>query len=172
MLCRVECYIKFGWDHLFVDPDKGLNSQRKPSNLASEKMELDSLNLLESVPKRGDLLWAKSLIDIPQISFSKFSVERKVPRKKVNYLEDFRAHMSLQEGNSKESTEELYMQTEYTGTLDKAYRFLHDGHVQGLKCHPIPHLEDIVCIVSRVIALVKKFFLPYYHSCMQVILLS
>ena len=49
-ICRVECYIKFGWDHLLIDPDKDLNSQRKLSNLASEKMELDSVKLLESLP--------------------------------------------------------------------------------------------------------------------------
>jgi len=48
-VCRVECYIKFGWDHLLVDPDKGLNSQRKLSNLASEKMELDSVRSKHTV---------------------------------------------------------------------------------------------------------------------------
>ena len=178
-ICTVECYIKFGWDHLLVDPDKGLNScQRKLSNLASEKMELDSVGLLESLPKPDDPLWTKSLRYIPQISFGailNFSVERKVSRKKVNYLEnlaDFRAHMSLQKDNSKESTEELYMQTEYTRMLDKAYRFSHDGHVQDLKCHPMSHLEDTVCVVATVLASMKKVFLSCYHSCMQVILLD
>ena len=70
------------------DPDKGFNSQRKLSNLASEKMELDSVRLLKSLPKPDDPLWMKNLIDIPQISFGgifNFSAERKVPRKKINY---------------------------------------------------------------------------------------
>ena len=68
--------------------------------------------------------------------------------------------MSLQEDNSKESTEELYRQTEYTRMLDKAYRFFHDGHMQVLKCHPMSHLEDMVCVVARMLASMKKVF---YH---------
>ncbi|XP_065913758.1 uncharacterized protein [Dysidea avara] len=171
-LCRVECYIKFGWDHLLVDPDKGLNTRKKLLNMAGERMESEPsglsqlTTLLESLPNTTDSQWTESLVDIPQISFNaifKFSVERKVPRKKVNYLEnlaDFRAHMSLQEDSSKESAEELYMEAEYTRTLDKAYRFFHDGHVQDLKFHPMPHLENGVCVVSRVLASMKKVF---YH---------
>ena len=80
ILCRVECCIKFGWNHLLVDPDKDVNSQRKLSNLACEKMELKSVRLLKSLLKLDDPLWTKSLIDVPQISFDetfKFSVERK-----------------------------------------------------------------------------------------------
>lgn len=106
-----------------------MNSRRKLSDLANEQMELNSVKLLKSLPKPDDSLWTKSLIDVPQISFGtifNFSVERKISRKKVSYLEslaDFRAHMSLQEDVSKESAEELYMQTEYTRTLDKSYRF-------------------------------------------------
>jgi len=129
-------------------------------------MELDSVRLLKSLPKPDDPLWMKSLIDIPQISFGaifKFSVERKVPRKKINYLEDlvgFRAHMSWQEDSSKESTRELCMQTEYTRMLDKAYRFFHEGYVQDLKCHLRSHMEDMVCVVARVLASMKKVF---YH---------
>ena len=171
-LCRVECYIKFGWDHLLVDPDKGLNTRKKLLNMAGERMESEPsgssqlMTLLESLPNTTDPQWTESLVDIPQISFNaifKFSVERKVPRKKVNYLEnlaDFRAHMSLQEDSRKESAEELYMEAEYTRTLDKAYRFFHDGHVQDLKFHPMPHLENGVCAVSRVLASMKKVF---YH---------
>ena len=129
-------------------------------------MELNSVKLLKSLPKPDDSLWTKSLIDVPQISFGtifNFSVERKISRKKVSYLEslaDFRAHMSLQEDVSKESAEELYMQTEYTRTLDKSYRFFRDGHVQDLKFHPMSHLEDMVCVISRVLASMKKIF---YH---------
>ena len=66
--------------------------------------------------------------------------------------------MSLQEDSSKESTKELYMQTECTKMLDKAYRFFHDGHVQDLKCHPLCVVW--VLYVARVLASMKKIF---YH---------
>ena len=50
-------------------PDKGFNNQRKLSNLASEKMELDSVRLLKSLPKPDDPLWMKNLIDIIRCNF-------------------------------------------------------------------------------------------------------
>ena len=162
IVCRVECYIRFGWDHLLIDPDRGLNSQKKLAILAGEKSELDSFELLQSLPKSSDPLWTKSLINIPEITFStiyKFCVERKVPRKKVSHLEDLadiRAQMSLQKGNTKESVEDLYVQTEYTRTLDKGYRFFQDSYVQNIKCHPMPHKPDFVCVASTVLPSMKK----------------
>ena len=162
ILCRVECYIRFGWDHLLVDPDRGLNSQKKLANLVGEKLELDSFELLQSLPRPSDQLWTKSLIGLPKITFStiyKFTVERKVPQKKVSYLEDLadiRAQMSVNKDTTKESVKDLYMQTEYTRTLDKGYRFFQDGHVQDVKCHPLPHKPNFVYVASTVLPSMKK----------------
>ena len=34
----------------------------------------------------------------------------------------------------------------YTRTLDKAYYFFQDGHVQNVRYHPMPTQPDFVCI--------------------------
>ena len=99
---------------------------------------------------------------LPKITFStiyKFSVERKVLRKKVSCMEnlaDVRAEMSVQKGNIQQSVEDKYVQTEYTRTLDKGYRFFKDGHVQDLKCHPMPHMSDFDCVASTVLPSMKR----------------
>ena len=84
----------------------------KLANLAGEKLELDSLELLQSLPKPSDPLWTKSLICIPEIITSFLLKEKKVSR--LEDLVDIRAQMSLQKGNTKESVEDPYVQTEYT----------------------------------------------------------
>lgn len=34
---RVEFYIRYGWDHLLVDPDRGVNVQKKLTNVAAQQ---------------------------------------------------------------------------------------------------------------------------------------
>ena len=80
----VECYIKYGWDHLLVDPDGGVNSRKKLAFLANKQ---NSLFLLQSLPRSDDPLWTKSLIQMAKVTYSKFLVDCKVSRKKVNQLE-------------------------------------------------------------------------------------
>ena len=46
--------------------------------------------------------------------------------------------------------------TEYTRTLDKAYQFFHDGHIQDVKFHPVTHLEDFICIAAKVVPSLRK----------------
>jgi len=40
---------------------------------------------------------------------------------------------------------------EYTTTLDKAYCFFQDGHVQKIKYHPLPTVLDHVCVTTVVL---------------------
>ena len=48
------------------------------------------------------------------------------------------------------------MPTEYTRTLDKAYRFFQDGHIQDVKFHPMKNMEDFVCIAAKVLPSMRK----------------
>ena len=45
------------------------------------------------------------------------------------------------------------MSIEYTRTLDKAYHFFQDGHVQNVKYHPLP-------ILLTIYAFLQLFYLP------------
>jgi len=125
----VECYISFGWDDLLVDPDRGWNTCNKLLNLAAANSQSESVRLLQSLPEPNDPLWTKSLVCSPQITFStifKFLVQRKVYIKKVSHLEslpDIRARKSLQKKGDEVPPEDVCMNTEYTRTLDKAYKF-------------------------------------------------
>jgi len=59
-LCfRVECYFKFGWDEHLIDPDNGVNLQRK---LLAEEPNSSHQHLLESVPKASVNYIAGSMI--------------------------------------------------------------------------------------------------------------
>ena len=40
---------------------------------------------------------------------------------------------------------------EYNRTLDKAYWFFQDGHVQNIKYHPLPTVPDHVCVTTVVL---------------------
>ena len=56
---RVMCYIKYGWDELLVDPDKGKNCRQKlakthyPSSVG--------VRLFQSVPNVQDAQWTNKL---------------------------------------------------------------------------------------------------------------
>ena len=45
---------------------------------------------------------------------------------------------------------------EYTRTLDKAYRFFQDGHVQNIKYHPLPNIAVHICISAVVLPSMQK----------------
>ena len=44
----------------------------------------------------------------------------------------------------------------YTRTLDKAYRFFRDVHVQIVRYHPMPSHPDFICIGASVLPSMKK----------------
>ena len=50
----------------------------------------------------------------------------------------------------------IYVPVEYTRTLDKAYRFYKDGHVQNIKYHPMSSVSDYVCIKATVLPSMRK----------------
>ena len=169
---RVEFYIRYGWDHLLVDPDQGVNVQKKLTNVAAQQPGSLSYTIFQSLPKPGDPLWTKQLVQqLPMITFStiyKFLVDRKIVLSKVSYLEsiaDERAEKSMQndvEDDGVLSCEENSgIPTEYTRTLDKAYPFFKDGHIQDIKFHPMPHLRDFICIIAKVLPSMRK------TGCMQ-----
>jgi len=49
-----------------------------------------------------------------------------------------------------------YESVEYTRTLDKAYRFYKDGHVQNLRYHPWINQSDIIGIKVTVLPYMRK----------------
>ena len=76
---------------------------------------------------------------------------------KVSYLEsvaDVRAEKYSQNDTEDESislSEEKSnssVATEYTRTLDKAYRYFQDGNIQDVKYHPMPNPSDFVCVFT------------------------
>ena len=83
------CYIKYGWDQYLVDPDRGVNCQRKlMSTLPPQSL---SYELLRSLPDYDDSQWTSQLHKLPKVTFSTIYchlVDRKVHLKKVSYLED------------------------------------------------------------------------------------
>lgn len=58
--------------------------------------------------------------------------------------------------NHRKSSGDAYDSVGYTRTLDKAYRFFQDGHVQDIKYHPMPSQHDYVCIVASVLPSMKE----------------
>ena len=87
-VCRVQCYIEYGWDQYLVDPDKGANSRRKLA--AVHTSQSLASRLLSSVPAEDDPQWTNRLYKIPKITFSTmydFLVDRKVMLRQVSYPE-------------------------------------------------------------------------------------
>ena len=107
---------------------------------------------------------------MPKITFSTiydFLVDRKILLKRVSYLEsiaDKRAEKIHNQGEQspKDSMPQqsngdgVYVPVEYTRTLEKAYRFYRDGHVQDIKYHPMPDIPDYVCIAAKVLPSMRK----------------
>ena len=48
------------------------------------------------------------------------------------------------------------MPTENTRTLNKAYQFFNDGHIQNVKLYPMPDLNDFICITAKVLPSMRK----------------
>ena len=155
---RVLCYIKFGWDQLLVDPDNGKNCYKKL--VASSTPGSMSMTLFQSVPSPKDKEWTNRLYNVPEITFSTiydYLVDRKLILEKVTCLEsvaDKRAEAV--HNSSKVMSSESSVCIEYTRTLDKAYRFFKDGHVQHVKYHPLPNVAEHICISAHVLPSMKK----------------
>jgi len=152
------CYIKYGWDKLLVDPDNGENCCRK---LASSCIPGSiSATLFQSVPSTEDKEWTSRLYNVPKITFGTiydYLVDRKLAIKKVTCLEsvaDKRAQ-AVYNGEKTISVESSPC-IEYTRTLDKAYRFFQEGHVQHIKYHPLPNIAEHICISAVVLPSMRK----------------
>jgi len=59
----VEFYIKYGWDHFLVDPDRGLNVQKKLTSVAAQQPGSLLYKIYQSMPKPEDKLWTKQLVN-------------------------------------------------------------------------------------------------------------
>ena len=149
---------------LLIDPDDGVNVRNKLQTIAAKhKNPMDEV-LFQSIPKAKDAQWTKDLYKAPKVTFGtiyKFLVDRKVFLKKANYVEKIverRESCSIKEvGNPiKTSPKDDYESIGYTRTLDKAYRFFQDGHVQNIRFHPMPDQLDYVCIGATVLPSMKK----------------
>ena len=51
-------------------------------------------------------------------------------------------------GSLKKSDNDARESKSYTCTLDKAYRFFQDGHVQNIRFHPMPNQPGCICIFN------------------------
>jgi len=51
---------------------------------------------------------------------------------------------------------DMYVPVEYTRTLDKAYRFYKDGHVQEIRYHPMLNVPGYICISAKVLPSMRK----------------
>ena len=98
-----------------------------------------------------------------------FLVDCRVLFKKVSHLEsiaDRRADVVTNQEHEADSSEDeahessndrlLVVPVEYTRTLEKAYYFYKDCHVQKVKYHPMPKQNDHICITANVLPSMKK----------------
>jgi len=176
-LCRVNDYIKYGWDQCLVDPDHGANCRCKLSCLASGNPQYSSPKILDALPDVSDPEWTTRLYKLTFGTIFDFLVDRRVFFRKVSHLEsiaDRRADIlaNEEEGTVVEETNELSndrllgVPVESTRTLEKAYCFYKDGHVQQVKYHPMPKQDDHICITAMVLPSMKK-----NHMCRVVIII-
>ena len=117
--------------------------------------------LFQSVPDAQDIHWTNRVYNIPKITFGTiydYLVDRKVILNKISCLErmaDKRTkavdgHTEVLETNGDG------VPIQYTRTLDKAYRFFQDGHMQNIKYHPLPSVPDHICITTTVLPSMRK----------------
>ena len=149
------CYIKYGWDQYLVDPDRGVNCQKKLMSMLPL-----SYDILRSLPEYDYPQWTSQLYQLPKVTFSTIYhliVDRKVYLKKVSYLEE------IAEKSPDSSNEEVFQMCaeqsvpiEYTRTLSKAYVFFKDGHVQDMKYHLFPQKPGYVCVGATVLPSMRK----------------
>ena len=153
----MKCYIEYGWDQYLTDPDGGINCLQKLTSVHLPGSE--SQRLLQNLPSQGDVQWTKQFDSIPTVTFSTiydFLFSRKVFLKKVRHIENAVDNREESQNCEDTSDESWYESVEYTRTLDKAYRFLKDGHVQDLKYHPWTSQSDIICIKATVLPSMRK----------------
>ena len=159
-LLRVECYIQYGWDQYLVDPDKGMNCRWKLT--AINKPDSEPHCLVQSLPYPSDPLWTKHLQCMPTITFNTiydFLVDCKILLKKVSHIENAmerQEQLSNDEEGSCHDNKSWYESIEYTRTLDKAYRFFKDGHIQAVKYHPWSSQPNVICVTSTVLPSMRK----------------
>ena len=156
-----------------MDPDDGANIQNKLQNINSNNSSED-VALVRTIPDMNDKLWSKEIYKAPKVTFSsifQFLVDRKVLIRKANHVDNViekrdcsdlgiqtQGNVNLDSGcqgnaNSDTCTSESVC---YTRTLDKAYRFFQDGHVQNVRYHPMPSQPGYVCIGASVLPSMKK----------------
>jgi len=162
----VNCYIKHGWDQYLVDPDRGKNCHKKLVSVASKQPDSLSFQLLQAVPPTNDPEWTSQLHKLPKVTYStiyNFLVDRKVPLKKVSYLESVADENAVASEDSdaskdvkKPNENDSYEAIEYTRTFNKGYRFFRDGHVQEIKYHPMPRKVNYACVRSSVLPSMRK----------------
>ena len=70
--------------------------------------------------------------------------------------QEHEADSSEDEAHESSNDRLLGVPVEYTRTLEKAYLFYKDGHVQKVKHHPMPKQNDHICITANVLPLMKK----------------
>jgi len=118
-LCRVNDYIKYGWDQCLVDPDHGANCRRKLRCLAAGNPQYSSLKILDALPDVSDPEWTTELAKLPKVTFGTifdFLVDRRVFFRNVSHLEsiaDRRADMlaNEEEEAAVEETNEIFGQS-------------------------------------------------------------
>ena len=85
-----------------------------------------------------------------------FLVDRKVFME-VSYLENAmenQDHLPSGKGSCCDE-KSWYESVECTCTLDKAYQFFKDGHVQAIKYHPWSS-QHVICVTSAVLPSMRK----------------
>jgi len=65
----VEFYIRYGWNDFLVDPDRGLNVQKKLTNVVAQQQGSLLYQIFKSLPKPEDTLWTKQLVQLPRVTF-------------------------------------------------------------------------------------------------------
>ena len=141
-----------------MDPDNGKNCRQKLVTVSGTSPV--NAKLFESVPDAKDSHWTSRLYNLPKITFGTiydYLVDRKVVLNKISSMEsmaDKRAEAI--DGHIHVETTGDSVPIEYTRTLDKAYRFFQDGHVQKIKYHPLPSVPDHICITTNVLPSMRK----------------
>ena len=69
---------------------------------------------------------------------------------------DTEDRMLLEDSENSQHSNSWYESVEYTRTLDKAYRFFKDGHVQNIKYHPWTTQPDVICVKATVLLSMRK----------------
>ena len=129
---------------------------------AIHKPDSEAHHLLQSMPLPNDPQWTKQLQCLPTITFNTiydFLVDRKILLNKVSHIEnvmDSQQQLSSEEGSCHDD-KSWYESVEYTCTLEKAYRFLKDSHVQAIKYHPRSSQQpNVICVTCTVLPSMRK----------------